>query len=259
MVSLAMKWLLVIAVILLALALGIPAYRWVRTKLTAGPDGDWMIGVFWRVIRLYVRVVHHVEYTGLEHVPPTNRGGPLIVVSNHTSAVDPLLIQAAFHAKIRWFTAEEYMAPGMMWFWNRVGMLPIERSGRDSGPLREAIRYVREGGVVGVFPEGGIANPPRQIRPFIKGMGLIIARTKAPVLLIWVSDTPHAPRAMTTLFRFSNARVRFVETLDFSHEKDAGRIVETLRRKLAEASGWPLNDELLPTARRGAAADPFGP
>lgn len=219
------------------------------TLLTRGPSGDPLDGLTWYALRLYNRVVHRVRYRGTTHIPDTNRPEQgFIVLANHTCGVDPLLIQGRCRFMIRWLMAAEMMIPRFDWAWSRYRIIPVQRHGRDLTPLREAIREVRAGGVVGIFPEGGIANPPRQIRPFLDGAGFIIARAKAPVLLVWISGTPSPDTAWGALTIPSHARVTFVDWIEFGDEHDVAGITRTLRERLAAVSGWPLNDEPLPTA-----------
>jgi 1-acyl-sn-glycerol-3-phosphate acyltransferase len=223
--------------------------RW----LAGGPGGDPLTGFLWRVIRVYSRLMHRPTYAGLEHVPTSNEPGGLIVVSNHTGPIDPLLIQAACHFEIRWMMAADMMAPQLDWLWHR--MIPVARDGRDSASAREAIRHVRGGGVIGIFPEGGIAVPRGQVRPFHEGVGLIIARTKAPVLLVWCSDTPQETHMFRALAKPSRARVQFIGRFEPADDGGPADITRQLRQRIAEASGWPINDEPLNPSR--PEPDPF--
>jgi len=229
-------------------------------RLSQGPGESPGYALLWHLAQPYLRFVHRPTYEGLEHVPKGEYPGPLIVVANHTAGLDPVLIGTACRFQIRWMMAREYMTPEAMWFWRLMRIIPVERTGRDAGPAREAIRHVREGGVIGVFPEGGIERPRGEIRPFIPGIGLIVARTRAPVLLVHVSGTPETDSAFGSLVRRSRSRVRFIDLIQFDRGARAAEIVDALRSRLAEASGWPLNDEPLPTARRNnTPRDPFAP
>lgn len=214
--------------------------------LARGPQADPVTGLMWRVVRLYCRVVHRVTYHGLDELRDQIDAGPLIVVSNHTGAVDPLLIQAGCRFHIRWMMASEMITPFLDFVWRRQKPIPVDRDGRDSGPAREAIRHAQAGGVVGIFPEGRIVRPPRQIRPFYTGVGLIVARAQVPVLLVWVSGTPDTSDMKTSLISPSRAHVEYVELIDFQDERDAHDITQQLREHLACVSGWPLNDEPQP-------------
>jgi 1-acyl-sn-glycerol-3-phosphate acyltransferase len=229
-------WIAFIAVYRLAV---LPWFR-------RGPQGDPVVGLIWRFVRLYCRAVHHVEFAGEEKLRNMMDPGPLIVVSNHTGAVDPLLIQSGCRFQIRWIMASEMMIPTLDWLWRKQEVIPVDRDGKDAGPAREAIRQVQGGGVVGIFPEGRIVQPPRQIRPFYTGVGLIVARAHARVLLVWVSGTPDTNDLHKSIFTPSHARVRYVELMDFKGERDAHVITDKLRNRLAKVTGWPLNDEPQP-------------
>ena len=220
---------------------------WVRRS----PGGEPVTALLWLGVRIYGRLMHRTTYTGLEHVPGTNRPGGLIVVSNHTGPIDPLLLQAACRFEIRWMMAANMMIPALDWLWKRHRMIPVARDGRDSGPAREAIRHVREGGCIGVFPEGAIVRPRGEVRPFQKGVGLIIKRTRAPVLLVWINGTPESPHMGPALRSRSRSHVVFIDRLEFAKGTDAATITRTLRERVAEASGWPVNDEPLPPQLNG--------
>ena len=108
--------------------------RWAMRRLADGPGGDAITGMLWLVIRAYCRIMHRPTYRGLEHLPATNRPGGLIVVANHTSAVDPLLIQAACRFEIRWMMAREMMLPQLEGLWRRHRLIrPAARPARRSG------------------------------------------------------------------------------------------------------------------------------
>ncbi len=239
----------------IAVVLGL---RWAGLWLfSRGPGGDPVTGLMCLAARVYSHLMHRARYEGLKHVPQTNQPGGLIVVSNHASPIDPVLIQSACRFVIRWMMAGDMMIPQLGWLWRRQQMIPVARDGRDLGPAREAIRHVQAGGVLGVFPEGALVRPRDQVRPFLPGVGFMIAKTQAPVLLLWISGTPEATRLGPALTCRSHARVRFIDRLEFGDERDPAAITQTLRHRLAEATGWPLCDEpLVPT--QVDVPDPFG-
>jgi 1-acyl-sn-glycerol-3-phosphate acyltransferase len=212
--------------------------------LKRGPRGEIILGILWRLVRVFCRVVHRARMNGLESLRDQQHSGPLIIVSNHTGAVDPLLIQGGCRFPIRWLMASDMMTPLLNRLWRHVTVIPVDRDGRDLVAAREAIRHVLAGGAIGIFPEGGIVVPPRQLRPFHPGVGLIVARTRAPVMLVWVSGTSeHAnPTPLKSILTPSHAKVEFIELMDFKGERDAAAITKALRQRIAAVSGWPLND-----------------
>lgn len=237
LITLLIAWLAVTAVA-----------RWVVVPVLArGPGGDPWVGALVLINRVYCRIWHRAIHTGA-HILPGREGDPrgLVVVSNHTGALDPLLIQARCRFLIRWMMAEEMILPQLRWLSRLGAVIPVSRNGRDSGPLREAIRHVQRGGAVGIFPEGRITVPPREVRPFLPGAGLIIARTAAPVLAVWVSGTPDTNRMAEAMQQRSHARIAFLEIMQFPGERDPAVICARLRARIAAASGWPLNETALP-------------
>jgi 1-acyl-sn-glycerol-3-phosphate acyltransferase len=220
--------------------------------LRRGPGGNITTGLLWRGLHIYARTIHRARYEGFEDFRNRNEVGPLIVVSNHTGAVDPLLIQAGCRFHIRWMMASEMMTHKLDWLWRSQRTIPVDRDGRDAGPAREAIRHVQSGGVIGIFPEGRIVQPPEQIRPFYMGVGLIVARARARVLLVWISGTPKTDSMMESLTAPSRARVVYADLIDFKGERDGHVITAELRRRIAEISRWPVNDEpMSPHVRHG--------
>ena len=242
--------LLVTILLILAGAVCITLLVWFIRSLIVGPPGDRLFEVARSALAFYCRTFHRVTFEGEELVPKGNDPGPLIVVSNHTAGIDPLLINTACKFPIRWMMAANFMNNDLAPFWKWRRLIPVARDGTDSGPAREAIRHVKAGGQVGIFPEGGLTRPRGELRPFQVGVGLIVARAKAPVLLCWVRDTPDTDRAFDSLKVRSHSKVTFLDMIDFGNERDPKVITQVLRKRIAEVSGWPINDEPLPSARQ---------
>lgn len=111
--------------------------RWARF-------GRWLSVVF---VRLPYRVrIHHAD-----RVPRT---GPVVLVANHSSMVDgPLLIGMLPRNSVFLVKREMFRGP-VGWILRKVGQLPVRRGEPDRTPLLAAVRVLRAGGLVGVFPEG---------------------------------------------------------------------------------------------------------
>jgi 1-acyl-sn-glycerol-3-phosphate acyltransferase len=224
--------------------------------LLDNPRQDVETGLFWHTARLYTRLMHRVRIRGAEHIPTGIHPGPLIVVANHSSGVDPVLIQAACPFEVRWIMAADMRHPlgESLWTWGRI--IFVGHDGGAAAGTREALRHLRDGGVLGIFPEGGIERPPRHIRPFLPGVGYIIKRSGAPVLPILVDGTPATDPAWDALCRRSRSVLTVMPPIDYrTSELDASCIAEDLRRRFLDWSGWPSLDA--PLIEEPPAAVPF--
>lgn len=125
-----------------------------------GPHVNWLDGL----TRLLCRYVHGLNNQWLD-LPAE---GPAIVVANHVSGVDPLLLIAASRRPLRFLIAtEEYQRPVLHWVFRAAGCIPVDRSGRPEQALRTARRALEKGEVLALFPHGRIhldSDPPRRIK-----------------------------------------------------------------------------------------------
>lgn len=213
------------------------------------PRRDFETGVAWRASQIYALLVHRVRVEGVEHFPDEPEPGPLVVVANHTAGVDPLLIQVACPFFIRWMMALDMRLPVMEWFWRWSQIISVDRDGREVAAARTAIHHLRQGGVVGIFPEGNLERPARHILPFLPGVGLIIAKSGARVLPAIIEGTPQVDPAWASLWRVSRSSVRFLEQVSYEGTgMGPAEIASDLRERFVEATGWPRCDE--PDTRR---------
>lgn len=200
--------------------------------LLDNPRGDLGLGLIWHAARLYSVLVHRVRVVGREHAPGNRNAGPLILVANHTAGVDPVLIQAALPFEIRWLMAQDMRHPWGEWLWDLTRIIFVSRDAPSPAGTREAIQHLRDGGVLGVFPEGGIERPRGVVRPFLPGIGFLIRRTGAPVLPVVVEGTPDADAAWGSLYKPSRATVTFMRPIDYRDSGlDTAGITEDLRRR----------------------------
>ena len=115
----------------------------------------------WRVyqaLRLALRWLRRwvrLEARGLEAIP---RRGPVLVVSNHDSWLDPLAIAEVMMWRER---PVRFLAKDSLWKWritaailNSIGQIPIRRGAGDSAALDAAVAALRSGEAVAIFPEG---------------------------------------------------------------------------------------------------------
>jgi 1-acyl-sn-glycerol-3-phosphate acyltransferase len=183
-------------------------------------------------------------------LPQGRVAGPLVVVANHTAGVDPVLLQAVVPFEIRWLMALDMRHPTGEWLWQLTRIIFVSRAAPSPAGTREAIQHLRGGGVLGVFPEGGIERPRGTVKPFLPGVGFLIRRTGVPVLPVVIEGTPNTRAAWTSLLRCSRATLTFMRPIDYSKAGlDAAGITDDLRRRYVE---WIEN----PAAQTLAITEP---
>ncbi|MBL0920850.1 MAG: 1-acyl-sn-glycerol-3-phosphate acyltransferase [Phycisphaerales bacterium] len=224
---------------LLLYALWVAVATWIRRAMDDDQDAEG--GFIIRVFHVYAAIVHRLEVVGRGHIPRGRPPGPLIIVANHTAGVDPVLIQSACPFRIRWLMAEDMRTSVLDPFWELGQVIMVDRRRGESLGVREALRHLRAGGVIGVFPEGHLERPPREVLPFLPGVGVLVARSGARVQMVTIEGTPQVDPAWSSLWRTSRSRVRFYEPIDY-RGKSAREIPSDLRARFINALGWPPNE-----------------
>jgi 1-acyl-sn-glycerol-3-phosphate acyltransferase len=217
-------------------------YWWALPAMGRRVMGDGPSAILWFLNWAYVQFFHRLKASGTNIVPSILNPGPLVVICNHQSPIDPLLVQARCRFKIRWLMAEEFMIPEADFVWKLGEVIPIARDGNDTGGLRAALGHLRNNGVIGIFPEGGIKEPRNSVHPFLEGAGAMIAKTNAKVLLAIVDGTPQNDKMAKAIRERSHSTVQFIELRSFPEKTTGKEITNELRRRIAEITGWPLVD-----------------
>lgn len=174
----------------------------------------------------FCRIYHRVKVIRPSQLP---RSGPAILVCNHISGLDPILIQATSSRLIRWMMAREYYEQkSLKWLLDLVGTIPVDRTARDLGAMRSALEALKAGYIVGIFPEGRIA-PDQTLLPFQSGVVLLAAKTGVPVYPAYLDGTQRGKEMLRAYFTRNKSKVSYGEPLIFTRD-------DTSRDNLGPAS-----------------------
>jgi 1-acyl-sn-glycerol-3-phosphate acyltransferase len=176
------------------------------SKHRARPENRPIIRLFQALDVCYARIYHRLHVRAPPRLP---REGAAILVSNHTSGLDPLLIQSVCQRLIVWMVAEEYVAlPALRGIFKMIEAIPVGRDGRDMAATRQALRALSNGRILGVFPEGRI-EPSRQLLPFQTGVALMALKTRLPVHPVYLDGTQRGNSMGRAFLRRQQAQVTF--------------------------------------------------
>jgi 1-acyl-sn-glycerol-3-phosphate acyltransferase len=141
---------------------------------------------WWSSVRLFLGLVNRLEVRGKEHLPAE---GPFVLVANHESHLDALVLAAALPLSLR--DRMFPLAAGDVFFEDPtvaafaahfLNALPIWRKAAARHGLTDLRqRLVEEGAVYLLFPEGGRSRDG-EMKPFNAGLGMLIAGTVVPVV-----------------------------------------------------------------------------
>src|SRR5690606_24321236 len=129
------------------------------------------------------KALYRIDIQGLEHIPDE---GPALVVCNHVSYMDAMLLMGAVPRPIRFVMYYRiFNIPGMKQLFKAARAIPIAGSKEDPEVMDRAFAQLdaalAAGELVGIFPEGGL-TPDGDIAPFRKGVERILATRPVPVV-----------------------------------------------------------------------------
>ena len=141
------------------------------------------------VFTITMKLLMKVRIYGEENFPEP----PFIITSNHASLMDPPIIGLACRKYAVHFMAkrELFSAPVIGEWTKRVKCIPVDRGKNSIRAIREAIRRLKRGAVIGVFPEGA-RNITGELQEAKLGTGLLITKAKVPVVPAYVYGTSEA-------------------------------------------------------------------
>ena len=175
-----------------------------------------------------------------------------LVVANHTSPGDPMLLWSG-HADrpeqirpIAFLMAKElYDVPKLRWFYDALDTIPVARAGRDTAAVKTALKRLKGGGLVGIFPEGGINHDPDALRPAVPGAAFLALATDAPVFPVGIRGAPRGKNLYTSLLKPTWAELHYGDPVDLSDlrgKKKSPEVLaeatERIMRRVADLSGF---------------------
>jgi len=208
------------------------------------------------VIRWWGRL----QVTGLEAVPPS---GPVLMAVNHDSHWDPVTVGVAGlgRRQIRALAkASLWKNPALGKVLDGMGQIPLHRGGGPDGGMADALRELRAGACLGIFPEGTLSRG-EELRAR-SGIGrLALDVPDAPVVCVAVADTvaiarfPRRPRISVRFFAPAGGGLQPGESAgDFS-----ARLMGELRAEVPRVTaGRNPEKKRRVAAEQAAAAAPRG-
>jgi len=129
--------------------------------------------------RFTAALVFRSRVTGREHEP---KSGGVLVLSNHQSHLDPVLIGLACQRRLNYLARKSlFKFPPFRWLIDSLDAIPIDREGSGFGGLKETLRRLKDGEMVLIFPEG-TRTPNGELSEFKPGFCALAKRAGVPLL-----------------------------------------------------------------------------
>lgn len=173
--------------------------------------------------------IWRLETHGAERMP----GGPVVVVANHESLLDPIVLGAAFPRPIRFLAKGEFFTPALAPILRSLGGMPVSRGRGDREAVEAGALWLRRGSAVGVFPQGTVVGGEE--RPWLRGAARLALATGAPVLPVALVDTEKALRPVHRTVRLVRVRALVGEPIAVEPGPATVAAARSLTEQLREA------------------------
>jgi 1-acyl-sn-glycerol-3-phosphate acyltransferase len=203
----------------------------------------------WLMIQFLLRCVFtawlRYRARGIEHIP---RAGGGLIVANHQSFLDPLLIGLPLARPVSYLARDSlFPVPFVGWVLRNAYVMPISREAARSSTIRAAVERMRQGFLVGIFPEGTRCRQG-EVGEFRPGFAALVRRAHLPIYPVAIAGAHEAlPRGIWWLRR-RTVTVVFGDALPadeverYCQRGQEHRLVELARRRIvelhAEAEAW---------------------
>ena len=206
-------------------------FRYMRS----GPMPNKMANVFWRATRLFCFSWHSLSIRGKLHIPAD---GPVVIAANHTTAMDPFLIQSSTIRMVRWLMLTSYRMKIGNALWNAIDPICIEhdlQSDQRSSAMRQVRQIVGElkkGHIVGMFPEGALQYDSRELKTFQEGAAVVARLAGAQIVPCWIDGTAVSKSMLKHVLKPTHSSITFGQPFTPDKSDSPEAITAEIRRRI---------------------------
>ncbi len=190
----------------------------------------------WAVFYVALNPMWRLDVTGREHLPWR---GPAVIVANHASLIDILVVVRASPAVQMGLEGRELKISFVGWNMHLNGYVSLVRGDRDSviAMLAQCSRLIARGNPVLFFPEG-TRSQDGLLRPFKDGAFELAIEHQIPLIPVAVHGTAKAlPKHGVVLQDHVDAKVEILEPLDPAAFSGVAELRDAAREQIATALG----------------------
>jgi len=175
------------------------------------------------VLRIYSRITFRIKVIGRENIP---KEGAVLFCGNHRYYHDPVFIEA-FTPRYTRFIAKEELShiAALKPLAKLFEVIFVKRDSKDLGPLKESLKTLKEGGAIGIFPEGtrnGLEKNEGQIK---NGAAYLALKTGAQIIPIGIRGGEKP---------FKKAYMIYGKPLDLSKYEGIKKVDDTVEQEVSD-------------------------
>jgi len=193
-------------------------------------------------------LAYGVRHSGMENIPAE---GGVLVVSNHQSYFDPPLVGMGSPRRMNYLARKTlFRFASFRWLINSLDAIPIDREGLGLSGMKEALRRLKWGELVLVFPEG-TRSRDGEIAEFLPGFTALAVRSGAAILPVAIEGAYDAWPRGRKLPRPGKIRVHYGRPIrpEEIDDRDERELVREVEQRVRECHARLRR--LLGTVRRG--------
>ncbi len=148
------------------------------------------------IMNLYFKLIRRWEVKGRSNLP---EDGSLIVMANHISGFDPPIVGCVLNRQVFFMAKEELFKNSFWgWFFRKIGVFPVRRGKPDLSAIKRALRILKSGNVLGLFPEG-TRHEPGNMGKVKLGAVMLALKSESSILPIGIKNVKNNKRLKVSI------------------------------------------------------------
>jgi 1-acyl-sn-glycerol-3-phosphate acyltransferase len=195
------------------------------------PRREWMYQLIRVMACLLMRIMFKLRVSGQENIPAKKR---LILAGNHTSILDGIIVACAYPRQV-YFMVADFSFNVRPWgaVLSRLGYIPVHRHGFTKEAIAKAVKLLKSGHTLGIFPEGKITEDGR-LEEGKRGVALIARLANADILPFAIEGAHEAWQVPKKKIRRFPIELRFSKVIDSSKFEIQEELVRELMSDISQ-------------------------